>query len=226
MKKKSKGFTITEMLICIFIFSVILAGVAAAISKVGDVTRYSSTDISTRSSQNKLFNELNVAVHSLVSVYDSSYSSITEGGLVVEDIISEELIELNGKTYRKVKANKITLYTKGDVNKRVLSLEKDPIQDRAPVLLTGSLYDGCFRFQYDEEGNIIQENMKEESTTPCVMYTSVGEDNYESYFEVIIDGEILNQITFALVLPKLDYQSKQSTLTQSCPQEVKVVCVS
>lgn len=225
MKEKKRGFTIIELLICIFVFSLILSGVAIAISKVGEVSSYSYADISTRSNQNKLFNEFNIAVDSLISVKDTDYSGITDGGVIVEDILSDELVELNGKSYRKVKANTITLYTKGDIQKKVLSLTADSIQDKAPIQLTGSLYDGNFRFSYDASGNIIGEYLKEETRTPCIMYSSVGESNYESYFEVLIDGEILQQITCNLILPKYDYKTKQTAITQSCQQEVKVICV-
>ena len=111
------------------------------------------------------------------------------------------------------------------IQRRELSLSEDVLQERAPTLVTGSLYDGSFRFTYDAAGNITGEEMKEETITPCIMFSSVGEHDYSSYFEVLIDGEMLEQITFSLVLPKHDYQTKQAVLTQSCPQEVKVVCV-
>ena len=70
MPLKKKGFTILELLICMLIFSLILIGIASAVSKVGKVTSYSYTDISTRDSQNKLFNDFNIAVHSLLSNKD------------------------------------------------------------------------------------------------------------------------------------------------------------
>lgn len=224
---RRKGFTILELMICMLIFSLILTGVATAISKVGQLTKCSHVDISTRASQNKLFNGFNISVHSLLSIKDKDYESVTKAGIVVENIISEDDITLDGVPYKRVRANKITLYTKGDTQKRILEFKQDAIQDRAPVQLSGVLYDDSFRFTYDSSGQIVGEVLKEEEQTPCIMYSSVGQENHASYFELLIQNDdILARITINYLLPKIDYQIKQARITQACQQEVKVECLA
>lgn len=225
MPLKKKGFTILELLICMLIFSLILIGIASAVSKVGKVTSYSYTDISTRDSQNKLFNDFNIAVHSLLSNKDDDYKKVTNAGVIVDDITSKEEIVIDGILYQKVNANTITLYTKGDTQKYILSFARDAIQDRAPTQISGTLHVETFKFDYDFSGEITGEKIKKESITPCIMFSSAGEINCESNIEILMtEDNMLSRITINYVLPKIDYQIKQAQITQTCQQEVKVEC--
>lgn len=100
--RNNKGFTLVEVLVVLFLFSLVFLSAAKAISVLGNVTSMGISDMKYRRDLNRFATNMEHIVNSIISCHDNPFDSSLNNdgsGVVLNNILKTEIAPDDGKIY-------------------------------------------------------------------------------------------------------------------------------
>lgn len=222
---RNEGYTLIEVVVCLFLISLILFGSAQALKALGIVTGNGMEDMVYRKNINKFANDMQNGIHSLLSCENNTYSSITSSGIVINQVDKVETRTLeNGSIEKVYKTKDITMYLIGTCQRRDVSIYQDVIQENKEISTYGQiqLKDKKINKTEFDKGNIVWE---EESTYEPIKVTTqhfLSGEVKKSEFIVTTLNDKLSSIKFTLLIPTAKGANREFNMVFTCIQEVLV----
>lgn len=242
MFMKNKGHTLLEVLITLFLTGIIFLGSALALRALSDVTTMGVNDMTYRRDMNQFAESMQQVTSSLLSRQDSSFSSFhpTNAGVVIEEPDISRYEE-DGDV-RKYYATKVTLYAKESYQRRVISIDENPlIQENKKLSIYGFLNVVDSQIVAIDEDKITWEDFEVHSpikiATEQFFESKTGdietedtedveiekEEPIKTEFIITTKGDNLFSIKINLLIPVAKGANRQFSMVFTCSQEVAVV---
>lgn len=221
---ENKGYTLLEVIISIFLLSIIFLASAMAIKALGITTKTGIDDITYRRNINKVAEDMNNIVSSLLSVQDESYSWFTNAGLVVNISEEPQPNENNEKIYR---ATDITLYVVGNkFQKRDLRIISDPDIAQENKMFSNygllAISDSVLNKEKYDKREIAWEEFVVHDPIKISTEQFMSGKAEKTEFVITTVNDMLKSIKITILIPTEKGYNRKFDLVFTCHQEVRV----
>lgn len=225
MFMRNKGYTLLEVVISIFLISIILFGSAMAIKTLGIITGNGVNDIVYRRNINKFAGDMKNGVASLLAAQDKSYSGFTNAGLVINNV--DELTETtlpNGDIKKVYKTTDITMYMIGAYHRRDIYISTDAIQENKDLSYYGLLNMRDKKLNKDEfnNGNIVWDDIATYNPIKVSTEQFMNGTTEKTEFVITTVNDKLSSIKVTLLIPSTKGYNRKFDMVFTCVQEVLV----
>ena len=216
MLSKKKGFTLLEVVIVIFLLSILFVGLGKGLSVLSEINIKATMETKSRSDSYKAISTISNSVNSLIS-NDRLATESVPAGLVIEDYI--EIIEdTSDSAIKYIKATEMTLNMSDHVKSRTIKIEAlEDFEQRDPEKMI--------------DGRILIENIKYQDASDTrvvpvlespVAVMSASEPSKNSYFLIAMEDDQLKYLRTNLLYPRGKFSVQVLDVILTCPQEVTV----